>query len=146
MRLKAIFIVLLFFSSLFVAAVQGTTPESIEVDGDFSDWDSDTLMGTDGNGIDLRLTWNESMLFVGWDGTDWKSTDEGADLFVYLNTSEGALFSPVIGVLHTHFRSPQITDLCWKMTPITSTSHTMEVRGLTNRPASTSMRVGRTTR
>ena len=89
MRVKAFFLVLLFFSSLFVAAVQGTTPEDITIDGDFSDWASDSLMQTDTNGIDFRMTWNETMLFLGWDGTDWKSTVEGADLFVYLNTSEG---------------------------------------------------------
>ena len=46
-------------------------------------------MATDSSGVDFRLTWNETMLFLGWDGTDWKSTFEGADLFVYLNTSEG---------------------------------------------------------
>ena len=50
-------------------------------------------MATDGNGIDFRLTWNPTHLFVGWDGTDWKSTDEGADLFVYLNTSEGSVLA-----------------------------------------------------
>ena len=89
MRLKASFIVLIFFSSLFVGAVQGTTPDTITVDGDVSDWDPDTLMGTDANGVELRLTWNESMLFLGWEGTDWKATSGGADLFVYMNTTEG---------------------------------------------------------
>ena len=89
MRLKASFIVLIFFSSLFVGAVQGTTPDTITVDGDVSDWDPDTLMGTDANGVELRLSWNESMLFLGWEGTDWKATSGGADLFVYMNTTEG---------------------------------------------------------
>ncbi|MEK9652072.1 MAG: hypothetical protein VW102_07745, partial [Poseidonia sp.] len=89
MRLKATFLVMLFFSSLFVGAVQGTPPESIAVDGDFSDWSNDSLLQSDGNGIDVRMTWNDTHLFLGWDGTDWKSTFEGADLFVYLNTTQG---------------------------------------------------------
>ena len=89
MRSKAVFLVLIFLASLFGGFVQGQTPEDITVDGDYSDWSADALMATDGNGIDFRLTWNSTHLFVGWDGTDWKSTDEGADLFVYLNTSEG---------------------------------------------------------
>ena len=89
MRSKAVFLVLIFLASLFAGFVQGQTPEDITVDGDYSDWSADALMATDGNGIDFRLTWNSTHLFVGWDGTDWKSTDEGADLFVYLNTSEG---------------------------------------------------------
>ncbi|MGB1499809.1 MAG: hypothetical protein ACPG81_04495, partial [Poseidonia sp.] len=89
MRSKAVFLVLIFFASLFGGFVQGQTPEDITVDGDYSDWSSDSLMATDSSGVDFRLTWNETMLFLGWDGTDWKSTFEGADLFVYLNTSEG---------------------------------------------------------
>ena len=28
-------------------------------------------------------------LFIGWSGTDWANPDFGADLFVYLNTSDG---------------------------------------------------------
>ena len=82
MRSKAVFLVLIFLASLFGGFVQGQTPEDITVDGDYSDWSADALMATDGNGIDFRLTWNSTHLFVGWDGTDWKSTDEGADLFV----------------------------------------------------------------
>ena len=89
MRSKAVFLVLIFFASLFGGFVQGQTPEDITVDGDYTDWSSDSLMATDSSGVDFRLTWNETMLFLGWDGTDWKSTFEGADLFVYLNTSEG---------------------------------------------------------
>ncbi|MGB1588243.1 MAG: hypothetical protein ACPHJD_05455, partial [Poseidonia sp.] len=89
MRLKAMFLVLIFFASLFASSVHGTTPENINADGSFADWDSDTLMATDANGVDFRLSWNETMLFIGWEGTDWKSTTSGADLFVYLNTSEG---------------------------------------------------------
>ena len=89
MRAKAAFLMLLFFSSLFAGFVQGETPDDIVIDGDYTDWSADSLMGSDSNGIDFRLTWNETHLFVGWDGTDWKSTEEGADLFIYLNTSTG---------------------------------------------------------
>ena len=89
MRAKAAFLVLIFFSSLFGGFVQGETPEDITVDGDTTDWSPDSLMGTDSNGISLRLTWNQTHLFLAWEGTDWKSSDEGADLFVYLNTTEG---------------------------------------------------------
>ena len=46
-------------------------------------------MGVDENGVSLHLTWNSTHLFIGWEGTDWASTDGGADLFVYLNTSSG---------------------------------------------------------
>ena len=67
MRLKAIFLVLIFFASLFASSVQGTTPEDITPDGSFADWASETLMATDTNGVDLRLTWNETMLFLGWE-------------------------------------------------------------------------------
>ena len=36
------------------------------------------------------------------DGTDWKSTSEGADLFVYLNTStDGSVLSKDWGFSHT---------------------------------------------
>ena len=102
MRSKAVFLVLIFLASLFGGFVQGQTPEDITVDGDYSDWSADALMATDGNGIDFRLTWNSTHLFVGWDGTDWKSIDEGADLFVYLNTSEGgSILARDWGFAHT---------------------------------------------
>ena len=89
MRSKAVFIVSIFFASLLGGLVEAQTPEDITVDGSYSDWSADSLMASNSDGIDLRLTWNETMLFIGWDGTDWKSSAEGADLFVYLNTSEG---------------------------------------------------------
>ncbi|MGB1484976.1 MAG: hypothetical protein ACPG9E_03170, partial [Poseidonia sp.] len=68
--------------------VHGATPDDIVIDGDYTEWPADSLMESDANGVDFRLTWNATHLFLGWDGTDWKSTTEGADLFVYLNTSE----------------------------------------------------------
>ena len=89
MRSKAVFIVSIFFASLLGGLVEAQTPEDIAVDGSYSDWSADSLMASNSDGVDLRLTWNETMLFIGWDGTDWKSSAEGADLFVYLNTSEG---------------------------------------------------------
>jgi alpha-amylase/alpha-mannosidase (GH57 family) len=66
-----------------------TTPNDITTDGSLADWDADTLMATDGNSVSFRLTWNATHLAFAWEGTDWASTSEGADLFVYLNTSEG---------------------------------------------------------
>ncbi|MDP6845315.1 MAG: hypothetical protein QF722_07200, partial [Candidatus Thalassarchaeaceae archaeon] len=48
---------------------------------------------TDSNGVTFSLTWNDTHLFLGWSGTDWASPTEGADMFVYLNTSEGG--SPI---------------------------------------------------
>ena len=122
---------LIFFASLFGGFVQGQTPEDITVDGDYTDWSSDSLMATDSSGVDFRLTWNETMLFLGWDGTDWKSTFEGADLFVYLNTSEGVRFSHEIGVLPCTSRLRPTMPSSSKMTPISNTSPTTEVRGRT---------------
>ncbi|MED5496790.1 MAG: hypothetical protein VX872_04410, partial [Candidatus Thermoplasmatota archaeon] len=48
------------------------------------------------------MTWDASNLYIGWDGTDWKSTSEGADLFVYFNTSmDGSVLSKDWGFSHT---------------------------------------------
>ena len=54
-----------------------------------SDWPQDSLQTTDSNAVTFRMTWDESHLFIGWSGTDWASESEGADLFIYLNSSEG---------------------------------------------------------
>lgn len=78
----------------------GLTPSTITVDGDLSDWDSDSQMAS-GN-VDLHLTWDANNLYFGWDGTDWKDSFEGADLFVYFNTSsEGSVLSKEWGFSHT---------------------------------------------
>ena len=53
MRSKAVFLVLIFFASLFGGFVQGQTPEDITVDGDYTDWSSDSLMATDSSGVDF---------------------------------------------------------------------------------------------
>ena len=86
---RTVFVVLVMLLPLAGLDALALTPNSIEVDGDHGDWPADTRMGTDSNGVSLRLTWNETHFFVGWEGTDWASTNGGADLFVYLNTSEG---------------------------------------------------------
>ena len=102
MRAKAAFLVLIFFSSLFSGLVHGATPDDIVIDGDYTEWPADSLMESDANGVDFRLTWNATHLFLGWDGTDWKSTTEGADLFVYFNTSEeGSVLARDWGFAHT---------------------------------------------
>jgi len=64
------------------------TPNDIVPDGELSDWPADTLLHTDANGVSFRLTWNSSHLAISWSGTDWAASP-GADLFVYLNTSDG---------------------------------------------------------
>ena len=60
-----------------------TSYNTISLDGDLSDWDTDEEMGTDAT-KKLYLTWDDAFLYVGWDGTNWDS--EGT-FFVYLNTS-----------------------------------------------------------
>ena len=77
----------------------GLTPSTITVDGDLSDWSSDSQMAS-GN-VDLHLTWDSNNLYFGWDGTDWKDAFEGADLFVYFNTSsDGSVLSKDWGFSH----------------------------------------------
>ncbi len=89
-RRPAISAVLLLLVPVLLGAVGGATPDDITIDGDLSEWDSDTLMDTSSSSIpSFRMTWNETHLFFAWHGTDWASTSEGADLFVYLNTTDG---------------------------------------------------------
>ena len=84
----SIFMILVFTCPCLFGIVTASTPEDIVIDGNLNDWSADSMMGTDANGVTLHLTWNQSHLSFGWDGTDLSST-EGADIFVYLNTSEG---------------------------------------------------------
>ena len=133
MRSKAVFIVSIFFASLLGGLVEAQTPEDIAVDGSYSDWSADSLMASNSDGIDLRLTWNETMLFIGWDGTDWKSSADGADLFDYLNTSVVSVLARDWG-LHTPFRSLPTTGSFWKTTPTTNTSPSTAAHGLTSPP------------
>ena len=89
MRATASFMVLLFCLQACMGFVSATTPETISVDGDVSEWSSDSDLGTDSNDVSLHVTWDTTNFYVAWTGTDWSSTFEGADLFVYFNTSEG---------------------------------------------------------
>ena len=93
MRRVALVLVGLFLVPSFLSIIQAETPDDIILDGSLSDWPSDSLEVTDSNGVTFRMTWNETDLFFGWSGTDWESELEGADLFVYLNTTDGG--SPV---------------------------------------------------
>ena len=80
--------------------VASTTPTTITIDGDMSDWNAESLMAS--SNVDVRLTWDSSNLYIGWDGTDWQSSFEGADLFVYFNTSDqGSVLSRDWGFSHT---------------------------------------------
>ena len=88
MRRTAIVLTTLFLASTWLGVAAGLTPDEISLDGDMSDWPSDSLESTDSNSVTFRMTWNTTHLFIGWSGTDWSSVDEGADLFVYLNTSD----------------------------------------------------------
>jgi len=102
MRLKPIGLSAIFLISVLSGFVSAVTPSDITIDGELLDWDSDTLMQIDGNNIKFHTTWNETHLFFAWDGTDWKSLTEGADLFIYFNTSEtGSVLSKDWGFSHT---------------------------------------------
>ena len=89
MRRTSIVLVTLFLAPAWLGMVSASTPDEISLDGDMTDWPSDSLQSTDSNSVTFRMTWNDTHLFLGWSGTDWEDLDEGADLFVYLNTSEG---------------------------------------------------------
>ena len=81
-------LVMLFLAPSLLGVV-AETPDTISLDGDMSDWPQDSLQTTDSNAVTFRMTWDESHLFIGWSGTDWASESEGADFFIYLNSSEG---------------------------------------------------------
>ncbi len=100
MRRSAVVLAMLFVTSTLGVFSVGLTPSTITVDGDLSDWDSDSQMSS--SNIDLHLTWDATNLYIGWDGTDWKATSEGADLFVYFNTTNaGSVLSKDWGFSHT---------------------------------------------
>ena len=88
MRRTAMVLVMLFMAPSLLGVV-AETPDTIVLDGDMSDWPQDSLQTTDSNAVTFRMTWDESHLFIGWSGTDWASESDGADLFIYLNTTEG---------------------------------------------------------
>ena len=60
MRAPAVFIVLLFCLQAGMGFVSAATPETITVDGDVSEWSSDTELAVDGNGVSLHTTWDEN--------------------------------------------------------------------------------------
>ena len=100
MRRSAVVLAMLFVTSTLGVFSVGLTPSTITVDGDLSEWDSDSQMSS--SNIDLHLTWDATNLYIGWNGTDWKATSEGADLFVYFNTtSAGSVLSKDWGFSHT---------------------------------------------
>ena len=146
MRNKAVSLVLIFLASLFGGLVQAQTPDAVTVDGDLVDWPADTLMQTDSNGVDFRLTWNESHLFLGWEGTDWKADFEGADLFVYLNTTQGGSVLARDWGLLTPSRSLLTMASFLRTTRTINTFPMMGVRGLTGLQRSIFTLGGPTTR
>ena len=100
MRRSAVILSLLFITSTLGGFAVGLTPSTIAVDGDLSDWDADSLM--ESSNVDLHLTWDATNLYVGWNGTDWKASTEGADMFVYFNTTtSGSVLSKDWGFSHT---------------------------------------------
>ena len=108
----ALGLILLMISPILLGVSGAATPNDISIDGDLSDWPSSTDMGVDENGVSLHLTWNSTHLFIGWEGTDWASTDGGADLFVYLNTTSGGTsLSKEWGLSHV-LPLPLIMPLC----------------------------------
>ncbi|RJU88909.1 MAG: hypothetical protein DWC02_00940 [Candidatus Poseidoniales archaeon] len=82
MRRSAILLVLVFLLPAYSSM-------AATVDGDLTDWSEESHMGTDSNGVSFHLDWDSTNLYIAWNGTDLSSSSEGADLFFYLNTSEG---------------------------------------------------------
>ena len=89
MMRKALFICcILLIQSGFIFA-SANTPETITIDGNLGEWSNESHMATDENNVTFSMTWDSENLYIAWDGTDWKSSSEGADLFIYINSSEG---------------------------------------------------------
>ncbi|GEM_PF-89476 len=82
-EMSYVLIIIVVLSSIPV--VQATTPHTIKCDGDLSDWSADEFLGND-SGKSAYLTWNETSMFLAWNGTAW---DSEGDLFVYFNTTSG---------------------------------------------------------
>ena len=89
MMRKALFICcILLIQSGFIFA-SANTPETITIDGNLGEWSNESHIATDANNVTFSMTWDSENLYIAWDGTDWKSSSEGADLFIYINSSEG---------------------------------------------------------
>ena len=131
MRRTALALVVLFVAPALLGMVAASTPDEIILDGDMTDWPTYSLLSTDSNAVTFRMTWNDTHLFLGWSGTDWASESEGADLFVYLNTSEGG--SPLSKDWNLAQTLPFAADhaLCWRIIPTHLCRPMMEQDGLT---------------
>ena len=90
MRIKAISLILLIFLQAMAGIATSSTPETMVVDGELTEWSQpDSTLQTDSNGVSFLTTWDSENLYIAWNGTDWSSTTEGADLFIYFNTTSG---------------------------------------------------------
>ncbi|HJN55814.1 MAG TPA: hypothetical protein QF646_05460, partial [Candidatus Poseidoniales archaeon] len=85
---SAALIALLLLAPSMFTSVSGTTPKDTTTDGAVGEWDASTLMGTSG-AVSLHTTWNATHFQLAWLGTDWASESDGADLFIYFDTTEG---------------------------------------------------------
>ena len=56
----AFFLVFTMLSPVFLGIMGASTPNDIEINGEFDDWPSTTNMGVDANGVSLHLTWNST--------------------------------------------------------------------------------------
>ena len=129
MRRTGVFLVMLFMAPSLLGVV-AETPDTIVLDGDMSDWPQDSLQTTDSNAVTFRMTWDESHLFIGWSGTDWASESDGADLFIYLNTTEGGTpLSKDWNLAQTLPFLPRTTLLFSRIQPILHCKCTMAVLG-----------------
>ena len=90
MRIKAFTLTLLIFLQAMSGLSTAATPETMIIDGDLSQWsETESTLQIDSNSVRLMATWDTENLYFAWNGTDWSSTVEGADLFIYFNTSLG---------------------------------------------------------
>ncbi len=122
-RNACLFISFTFISCLLIPIVQASTPHSIvNFDGSLDDWPQDSHMSTD-NGLDFHMTWNETHLFFGLEGTEFSSQwGGGSDFFIYFNTTTGG--SPVANAFGTSQTLPFDADFCLQVED--STYHTLQ--------------------
>ena len=88
-RANAVMLASLILLQVFFGVVMASTPETIIIDGNLSEWSDDSLLQTDSNEVLFSVTWDSQNLYFSWNGTDWASVSEGADLFIYFNTTSG---------------------------------------------------------
>ena len=64
MRIKAVSLVLLIFLQAMAGITTASTPETMSIDGDLSQWSqTDSTLQTDSNGVSLLTTWDEENLY-----------------------------------------------------------------------------------